>query len=565
MPRKKGIDYEIGSDTHTGMVRTENQDSIDIHYTADKAWRLMIVCDGMGGHAGGQKASSMAVQVIAEEFDRRIDDHHNAHETLNDAIIEANRAIFEEAQRNPELKGMGTTCVVLAVKEDKAYLAHVGDSRIYRIRPKVVERMTKDHSSVQKMVDGGLLSEEEAEDHPDSNILHRCIGAREELEPEIRGPEHIEKGDRYLLCSDGLTSLVEDQIIAAMTIINTPQEAVKKLIALANDRGGHDNTSVQILYRTGANRPKGKFNPDAFRRLPKPKIKKAVPLSLPVQESGPAYGGDYEEYEEDTPQYRPARRRELLFFLLGLFVGAVITASGFIVKNMITAESSEPTKGKKRPSDKTKKTPRRTIKVFKRYSGQGAKREAGQGAKREGRTERRRAPTPSDNFPFLEKRWPRPRRYRTIRKPTSQSALKSGKKPHRKGVSKHATPKKKYRGGYTREFYDGKGKYHKEGMGATAGGTAHGSVHAGTGNQGTDMGNPPSGNLRDKYNKGANPGTPDTTPKTPPPSKKGGTNPIIKVKQPPIVAAPSGGSKLGKTAPPKRAGPTGSSNTARKR
>ena len=372
MPREKGIHYEMGTATDTGVVRTENQDSIDICYTADKAWRLMIVCDGMGGHAGGQKASSMAVKVIGEEFNRRIDDL-NAHEALHDAIIEANRAIFQEAQRHPELKGMGTTCVVLAVKEDKAYIAHVGDSRIYRIRPKVVERMTKDHSSVQKLVDGGLLSEEEAEDHPDSNILHRCIGAREELEPEIKQEEHIEKGDRYLLCSDGLTSLVDDQIIAAMAMMCPPQEAVDKLIALAKDRGGHDNISVQILYRTGKHRPTGNFEPDSFRRLPKPVTRESVPLSSPVQEPEPV--DEFDDYEEEALQAQPSRRREMIFFLIGLLVGALLTATVFIITKMVAADSGKPKKRTERPQAKTVKHKKREvekrngkIRVIRRYA-----------------------------------------------------------------------------------------------------------------------------------------------------------------------------------------------------
>ncbi len=261
--------FDIGSLSDVGRERSENQDSVGYFQTSDGRWSLFLVCDGMGGHAGGQRASQLAVEVIGRAFGQLVETR-GIGEALERAIVAANTAIFNEASENPTLKGMGTTCVAVVTGGGEALFAHVGDSRIYRIRPRSVEQLTKDHTAVQRMVDGGLLTEEEAREHTESNVLARCLGVRETVQPELRGPEPVLPGDRLLLCSDGLTGLVEDEIIAAIASMYPPQEAVSKLVELANDHGGHDNISVQLVYRKGRFKPTGKFRPDRFERLPKP-------------------------------------------------------------------------------------------------------------------------------------------------------------------------------------------------------------------------------------------------------------------------------------------------------
>jgi hypothetical protein len=159
---------------------------------------------------------------------------------------------------------MGTTCVVLAVARNEAYVAHVGDSRVYRIRPGSVEQVTKDHSYVQKMIDSGILTPEQAEAHPDANMLMRCLGGRADVEVDVMGPEPMLAGDRYLLCSDGLWGQVSAVEIAAMSMAFSAQDAVNRLINLANERGGPDNISVQIYHQGEAHPPTGTFSPEKF-------------------------------------------------------------------------------------------------------------------------------------------------------------------------------------------------------------------------------------------------------------------------------------------------------------
>ena len=311
MARDGVISYSVGSETDVGSVRDENQDAVGYFQTKDGEWTLLVVCDGMGGHAAGQLASSLAVATLSEVFNRQIAEV-DAVATLEQAIRAANAAIFQAAQESPEKRGMGTTVAALAVSSDQAFVAHVGDSRVYRIRPGTIERMTKDHSAVQRMVDGGLLTEEQAAEHPDANILSKCVGAKGDLDPDIRGPIAIDPGDRFLLCSDGLVPAVQETIVAAMAMMYRPQDAVEKLIALANDRGGDDNISVQIMHRDDAHPPTGVFEPDRFQVVAAPM---AVPSSsaarrAPERVTQPSLTRPPSVRESRTSQSAPAARRE---------------------------------------------------------------------------------------------------------------------------------------------------------------------------------------------------------------------------------------------------------------
>jgi hypothetical protein len=180
----------------------------------------------------------------------------------------ANAAICAEAESHADLRGMGTTCAALAIRGSNAYIAHAGDSRIYRIRPGSIQRLTRDHSNVQRMVDAGMLTAEAARTHPDNNVLYKCLGTNAVFTPDARGPIPVLLGDRFLLCSDGLHGLVEEPIIAAMALMYDPETAVGKLIALAKSRGGHDNVSVQIVHQREANRNTNKFDPEKIRVIP---------------------------------------------------------------------------------------------------------------------------------------------------------------------------------------------------------------------------------------------------------------------------------------------------------
>jgi len=254
----------VGIGTDPGRMREENQDATSFYLTDDGVWKLLILCDGMGGHAGGRQAALIASVEIGIEFADRVNSMTPI-EALKESINAVNRRIYEQAQVSTEFRHMGTTCAVLAVANNDAYLAHVGDSRIYRIRHEAVVQVTKDHSYVQQMIDSGILSPEQANEHPNSNLLTRCIGARPDVEVDAIGPVPIAAGDRYLLCSDGLWGQVSAVEIAAMSTAFAAQDAVNRLINLANERGGPDNISAQIYHYFDNNPPSGIFSTEKFQ------------------------------------------------------------------------------------------------------------------------------------------------------------------------------------------------------------------------------------------------------------------------------------------------------------
>lgn len=265
---KNKVRYElpsssVGCVSDRGVVREQNEDSVLERSSGDGRWRLLVVCDGMGGHHGGKIASSLAATTIDAKFFGNIG-IVSPLDALRVSIEEANRAIWEVAHEKPELLGMGTTVAALVTDGMTAHIAHVGDSRVYRIRKSEIRRMTKDHSNVQRMVDAGMLTPDAAAAHPDSNVLYRCLGQNLSVEVEIKTCT-LEKGDRFLLCSDGLHGLVEEKIIAAMAAMYSAKEAAGKLVELAKSRGGTDNVSVIVFHRLDGNKASGVFNPEKFR------------------------------------------------------------------------------------------------------------------------------------------------------------------------------------------------------------------------------------------------------------------------------------------------------------
>jgi serine/threonine protein phosphatase PrpC len=239
-----------GLATDVGCVRTGNEDAIRVvrPTTADQLERvgvLTVVCDGMGGHEGGEIASQLAIDTIVGHCSQ---DATNPTASLARSVEQANRVVFEAAQRTEQLRGMGTTCTALLVIGSHAYCAHVGDSRLYLIRDRDIFLMTEDHSEVMELVRRGVLSRDEARTHPDKNVILRALGVRREVHvASWPHPFRVRAGDHFLVCSDGLHDLVEDADILRAVLTHDTQAACDHLVALARDHGGFDNISVAIL------------------------------------------------------------------------------------------------------------------------------------------------------------------------------------------------------------------------------------------------------------------------------------------------------------------------------
>jgi protein phosphatase len=241
--------FYFHAQTDVGRQREKNEDSHAEYPMADGTV-LLIVADGMGGHGHGDVASQIAVKVVGEVF-------QNASETdprqrLHLGFVTANQQIIAEAERIGGA-GMGTTCVAAYVRGAEAWVAHIGDSRIYQVRDGQVIWRTIDHTRVQKMVEMGLLSAAAAKDHPDANVVTRALGYAQladgtVIEPEVKmEPLELQAGDALVLCSDGLYDDIEDHEIAAALPGKSAEGAARGLVDVANGRGGHDNITCTIL------------------------------------------------------------------------------------------------------------------------------------------------------------------------------------------------------------------------------------------------------------------------------------------------------------------------------
>lgn len=249
---------DVYSSTNVGKVRDENQDSIG--FSKSENGDIFVVCDGMGGHAGGQTASSIAVDSIMEYMNTEI--YPDIKEAMSNSIKYAHSKIREAADADPKLKGMGTTVVMLVIKEDKAYISHVGDSRIYLLSDNKLYRLTKDESYVQMLIDREVINEEEAETHPRKSELLQAMGTKEKVFPVVAEEAILPKnGDVFLLCSDGLSGMVNDLTIQA-TIKNTEKsikERGDELMQLALNAGAKDNVSIHLVNVSGSNYIETKF------------------------------------------------------------------------------------------------------------------------------------------------------------------------------------------------------------------------------------------------------------------------------------------------------------------
>jgi serine/threonine protein phosphatase PrpC len=236
---------EVGNLTDIGKKRKHNEDYYGFFRLGEDEF-LAIVADGMGGHASGEIASRMAVEIIQEVYSKERAEQEVL-DSLKSAFEVANFSILQKSLEQDQLNGMGTTATVLVIKEDQTFVGHMGDSRAYLFRDGAVNQLTKDHSMVNRMVEQGLLSKEEAEHHPQRNVIYKALGVNRDADLELIGPLPVYLNDIFLLCSDGLTNLVTDEEMLKIVKKESPQKACEKLIQLANQRGGDDNITIQIL------------------------------------------------------------------------------------------------------------------------------------------------------------------------------------------------------------------------------------------------------------------------------------------------------------------------------
>ena len=241
--------WEGHGQTHIGRVRKTNQDAYRIHPELD----LWVVADGMGGHAGGEVASQLAVNSIGPYFDQQqlkwsplnIDERESV---LRKALEVTNQNIKDHASQHPEYSGMGTTAVVLSISSDQATIAHVGDSRAYIINESGISQLMRDHTLVEERIELGLLTREEALTHPLRNVLTRGLGIESSVQPSVQ-THSLQPTDTILLCSDGLTKMLSDNEIFEVfrQYQNSLQGACHALVETANRLGGEDNITVILV------------------------------------------------------------------------------------------------------------------------------------------------------------------------------------------------------------------------------------------------------------------------------------------------------------------------------
>jgi protein phosphatase len=250
---------EIVSQTHPGMVRSHNEDSVMF----DASCGLVVLADGMGGYNAGEVASGITISVMSTEIRQVLQnvcpadkDEASGEDVgarlLRENVHKANASIYQAAQSQPQYAGMGTTVVAGLFYDNRVAVAHVGDSRMYRLRGEAFEAITRDHSLLQEQIDGGMISQQDARRSRNRNLVTRAVGIGEEVDVEVHVHE-VQAGDIYLLCSDGLNDMVEDDDIGSalqMLQSNLPL-AASQLIEMANDNGGRDNVSVILIKVNG--------------------------------------------------------------------------------------------------------------------------------------------------------------------------------------------------------------------------------------------------------------------------------------------------------------------------
>ena len=248
MRNRPGV--ELANLTDVGCHRAENEDYFCYAEPEDdldfaRKGRLLVVADGMGGHEGGKLASTIAVEAVRDGYLNHPGD--DPHQALQAAFQDGHAAIQEYSRVHPELRGMGTTCTAVTILDNGLSYGHVGDSRLYLIRGYNISRITRDHSQVERLVQDGLITPEEAAVHPQRNVLTAAMGVEPAAADFSETPLPLEPGDVLLMATDGLHGLVNDQELLASASTQAPAEACKELVRMAKERGGFDNITVQIL------------------------------------------------------------------------------------------------------------------------------------------------------------------------------------------------------------------------------------------------------------------------------------------------------------------------------
>lgn len=239
----------IYADTDIGMVRQINQDAYYISEENDN-YKLCILADGMGGYTGGEIASRLACIGVAEYIKKNFEDKkqytkEELMELIKNAMQESNKIVYEKSREEKELEQMGTTVEVCLIYNNRAFIGHIGDSRIYRIRQGIMRKITTDHSYVQKLIKDGTITKEEAIHHPKKNMLMKALGCEPEIEPDIM-VKGFNPNDIILICSDGLTNMIAEQEIYNIITQDIPN-ATKNLISKAKQLGGYDNITIIII------------------------------------------------------------------------------------------------------------------------------------------------------------------------------------------------------------------------------------------------------------------------------------------------------------------------------
>ena len=243
---------QIIGKTDVGRERTQNEDCFDFAMPGDElGWA--VVCDGMGGAAGGERASRLATDTVMNELmkcHKKCAGDTDLRKAMNMALKKANAAVFKAAGREPDYAGMGTTLVMAAMNKRVLHISAVGDSRIYSFCSGVLNQLTRDHSLVQDMVELGHITKEQARIHPERNIITRAIGISEQVEEDYRFVT-LRPGDTILLCTDGLSGYVTDDEIASIMLKYRFENICERLIECANAHGGGDNITA-VLMRSEA-------------------------------------------------------------------------------------------------------------------------------------------------------------------------------------------------------------------------------------------------------------------------------------------------------------------------
>jgi protein phosphatase len=242
---------ELANLTDAGCERENNEDyfaycepETDEEFV--RKGRLAIIADGMGGEEGGEIASRIAIDTVRHEYLNSAES--NPLNSLVQSFQAAHANILDFARQRPDVHSMGTTCTAVAINDGFAYFAHVGDSRLYLIRNSLILQLTHDHTAINRMLEDGVITPEEAENHPQRHVLTAALGAKHEIKADIaQAPIPLEIGDVLLLCTDGLWGLVSDSDILSVVRTHAPRDACKQLVQMAKERGGPDNITIQIL------------------------------------------------------------------------------------------------------------------------------------------------------------------------------------------------------------------------------------------------------------------------------------------------------------------------------